>query len=81
MKTVTGFALISTAPNKERHVLDSLRGMGFVKESHLLAGEYDIISKIESREIHDIGSVVVNKIRRIDGVIHTKTLCSFNLDA
>ena len=74
-----GYALISTSPNLEKNVLNALRNIDGVKESHLLAGQYDIIAKIETDNINEIGKIVVNHIRKIEGVIHTKTLCTFTL--
>ena len=76
----TGYALISTAPNKEKNVLTKLRDLDVIQEAHLLVGEYDIITKIESDSIHNMGKVIVDDIRHIDGVIHTKTLCTFNIN-
>ncbi|MFO7678131.1 MAG: Lrp/AsnC ligand binding domain-containing protein, partial [Thermoplasmatota archaeon] len=34
----------------------------------------DLIAKIEAEDFENLGVVVVNKIRSIDGVIDTKTL-------
>ena len=74
-----GYALISTFPNHEKNVLTALKKIEGVKESHLLAGQYDIIAKIETDSVNDIGKIVVNHIRQIEGVIHTKTLCTFSM--
>ncbi len=69
-----GFVLISTAPGKEHDVYNILQNMKEIVEIHPLFGEYDIIAKIETKDYNELGKIVVNKIRVIDGVIDTKTL-------
>ena len=43
-------------------------------ELHPLFGEYDIIAKIEAEDFEKLASIIVEKIRSINGVIDTKTL-------
>jgi len=69
-----GFVLISTAPGKEHDVYNILQNMKEIVEIHPLFGEFDIIAKIETKDYNELGKIVVNKIRVIDGVIDTKTL-------
>ena len=69
-----GYVLITTAPAKEHKVYEELKKIPEIKELHPLFGEYDFIIKIESEDLNTIGKVVVDKIRRIDGIIDTKTL-------
>ncbi len=73
-----GYTLIAVSSNKEKNVYDVLRKVQEVKESHQLMGEYDIISKIEAPCPEDMGAIIIDKIRPIDGVIYTKTLCAIN---
>jgi len=69
-----GFVLITIAPTHEHDVYNKLSKVPEIIELHLLFGEYDLIAKIEADDFEDLGVVVVNKIRSIDGVIDTKTL-------
>ena len=45
-----------------------------IVELHPLFGEYDLIAKIEAKDLDELGKIVVEKIRAIDGVADTKTL-------
>jgi DNA-binding Lrp family transcriptional regulator len=69
-----GFVLISAAPACEHDVYNKLSKVPEIIELHPLFGEYDLIAKIEADDFENLGVVVVNKIRSIDGVIDTKTL-------
>jgi hypothetical protein len=39
-----------------------------------LFGEYDLLAKIEGDDFENLGVIVVNKIRSIEGILDTKTL-------
>jgi len=68
------FVLLSTTAAKEHEVYDMLIKVGEISEVYPLFGEYDFIAKIETKSEDDIGNVVVNRIRRLEGVADTKTL-------
>ncbi|MET1125106.1 MAG: Lrp/AsnC ligand binding domain-containing protein [Archaeoglobaceae archaeon] len=69
-----GFVLIKVFPGKERKVYDELVSMKEVEELYPLFGEYDLIAKVVVRSLEELSDVVVNKIRKIEGVVETKTL-------
>ena len=69
-----GFVLISTAPAKEHQIYNELLKIKEIVELHPLFGEYDLIAKIEAKDLDELGRIVVEKIRAIDGVADTKTL-------
>lgn len=69
-----GYVLISTAPAKEHEVYNKLKELPDIIELHPLFGEYDLIAKIETEDFNELGRIVVDGIRRIEGVIDTKTL-------
>lgn len=71
-----GYVLIVTAPTKEHEVYNTLSGYEEIKEIHPLFGQYDLIAKIEAKNINMLGEIVTNKIRSIAGVVETKTLPS-----
>ena len=69
-----GFVLIGAAPAREHEVYNKLSKVPEIIELHPLFGEYDLIAKIEAEDFDQLGNIVVNKIRTIEGVIDTKTL-------
>ena len=69
-----GFVLVSTAPAKEHEVYNQLMEIGEIAELHPLFGEYDLIAKIEASNFNQLGQIVVDRIRTIEGVVDTKTL-------
>ena len=69
-----GFVLIKAAPAHEHEVYNKLSKVPEIVELHPLFGEYDFIAKIEAENFEKLGSIVVNKIRIIKGVIDTETL-------
>lgn len=74
MTEVTAFVLVSVAPTKEREVYEALEKVPEIKDIHALYGEYDIICKVEAPNYNAVGEVVVDKIRKIHGVIDTRTM-------
>ena len=69
-----GFVLINAAPAHEHEVYNKLSKVPEIVEVHPLFGEFDIIAKIEAENFEKLGTLVVEKIRSIKGVIDTKTL-------
>lgn len=69
-----GFALLTISPLHEKTVYESLKEIPEVTEIHPLFGEYDILVKIKSTDIDEIGEVIIKKIRSLKGVMDTKTL-------
>ncbi|MCK4332540.1 MAG: Lrp/AsnC ligand binding domain-containing protein [Thermoplasmatales archaeon] len=69
-----GFALVSISPLKEKEVFEKLHTIAEIVEVHPLFGEFDILVKINCKDIDEIGSIVINKIRSTNGVMDTKTL-------
>jgi DNA-binding Lrp family transcriptional regulator len=69
-----GFALLSISPLHEKTVYEKLRQIPEIIEVHPLFGEFDILVKIEARDIDSIGNIVINKIRSVQGIVDTKTL-------
>ncbi len=73
-KMAIGFVLIGCAPMHEHEVYNKLQKTEEIIEVHPLFGKYDLIVKIESDDFNNIGKIVVEKIRSIEGIIDTKTL-------
>ncbi len=74
-KMVQAYVLINTKPGKEKEVLEGIKKMGIkLLDSSLLYGEYDIIIKIDAENIEKLRSIVLDIIRKLDGVERTITL-------
>ncbi len=71
---VIGYVLINVETSKEDEVLREILQIPEVIEAHPLFGEYDIIAKVSAKDVKEFSQVVLKKIRKIDGVVSTKTL-------
>lgn len=70
---------MSTVPGKEMEVYDKISKIKYVVEIHPLFGEYDLIVKIDVKDFSELGKIVIEKLRTIEGVIDTKTLTGIKL--
>ncbi len=73
------FVLISTVPGKEEEVYNKISKLDYVAEIHPLFGEYDLIVKIDAKDYNEIGKIMIERVRTIEGVIDTKTLTVISL--
>jgi DNA-binding Lrp family transcriptional regulator len=73
------FVLIRVLPGKEHEIYDKVSKLKYVTEVHPLLGEYDLILKIDTEEMTEIGKMVIQDIRSINGVVETKTLAEIKL--
>jgi DNA-binding Lrp family transcriptional regulator len=69
-----GYVLIHVSTLREVEVFNNLLKIPEVVELHSLFGKYDIIAKIEAKNYEHLGEIVVQKIRKIDGILYTSTL-------
>ena len=69
-----GFVLINVSPAHEHDVYNKLSKIPQIVELHPLFGEYDLIAKIDAPDFEELGTIIVNKIRSITGILDTKTL-------
>ena len=65
--------LIVAEPGKENDVMNSLSNLDEVIEAHMLFGEYDIFAKLTCSDFGSLSTIVVTKIRNIEGIESTKT--------
>ncbi|MCL5874670.1 MAG: Lrp/AsnC family transcriptional regulator [Candidatus Thermoplasmatota archaeon] len=54
-----------TTQEELAHIISKLDG---VEEVHIIAGEFDIITKVRAKNLRELGEKVVNKIRGYPGV-------------
>ncbi len=71
---ITGFVLILAMPAREHEVYNELLKVREIIELHPLFGEYDLMAKIEAKNLEELTQIILNKIRKVEGVADTKTL-------
>ena len=69
-----GFVLISVEPGKEMEAYRGFKKVKGVVEATPLLGDIDFILIIEAENTNDIAGIVINNVRRVAGVVSTKTL-------
>jgi DNA-binding Lrp family transcriptional regulator len=70
---VRAYVLISASPGKAMQVAKTMAGVPGIKHADAITGEYDVIAQVEASDISGIGSIIVEKIQKIDGVFKTVT--------
>jgi DNA-binding Lrp family transcriptional regulator len=68
------WVLISIVPTKEKEIYSKLIKTSGIIDIHPIFGDYDLIVKIQKESIEDVGAMVIEEIRSIDGIVNTKTL-------
>lgn len=73
---VLAFILISYKPGtkKQEEVAKAIGKLPFVKRVYVIAGEWDILIEAVGKDVEDLGSWIINKLREIEGVDKTQTL-------
>ena len=71
---VTCFVLIKVEAKKEDYVYKTLLKLGDVEGIREVFGEYDIIARVEAKDMRFLREILIDKIRNIDGVTNTTTL-------
>jgi DNA-binding Lrp family transcriptional regulator len=70
---VRAYILISASAGKAMDVASHLKGQRGVIQADAITGEYDVIAQVEADDIAGIGSLIVEKVQRLDGVFKTIT--------
>jgi DNA-binding Lrp family transcriptional regulator len=68
------FVFINAEPGSETEVLERLREVPEVKESHVVYGVYDLVAKVETDSMDDLKQVITWRIRKLDKVRSTLTI-------
>ncbi len=69
-----GYILIKLIPGLEKDALTHIRNIRGVSEVNLLFGQWDVITVVESKTLHEMARTVISEIRGIQGVQDTTTL-------
>ncbi len=76
MKT---FVLCKLTPGKEQKSVGEIRAIAGVTDVYMVFGGWDMILAAEADTIDKLSSLIVNRVRAIDGVAATETLVTTNL--
>ncbi|MEM1524594.1 MAG: Lrp/AsnC ligand binding domain-containing protein [Nitrososphaerales archaeon] len=68
------FVLINCELGLEKDILHSLSNLKGVEEVHLVYGVHDIIVKVKSEALEELKDIIINKIRKMNGIRSTSTL-------
>ena len=70
----TAFVLVSTQNGREHEVLSELEGLPQIEEKWLVYGDYDILLRVETKDIDELNELMVEKLRSIKDILSTTTL-------
>lgn len=78
---VSAFVLVSFNPNprvSQRELGEKIARLAGVQEVHLISGEWDLLLKVRGANMEEIGRLVIDKLRAMEGVGGTVTCTSFS---
>ena len=61
----------------QRQLAQRIARIPGVYEVHIISGEYDLLLKVRGKSLEDIGKLVVDKLRKLQGVGKTLTFACF----
>ena len=70
----TAYVLINCDLGSEELVISELKTIDGVKEVHGVFGAYDILAKVESKQVETLRETITWKIRKIQKIRSTLTL-------
>lgn len=79
-KPATAFILVSFMPGpqvSQKRLAQRIAEIPDVEEVHLISGEWDILVKVRGASMHEIGDLVIERIRTMEGVARTVTCAVF----
>lgn len=74
------YIFISFLPNpdlSQRDLAKRIAAFPGVYEVHIISGEYDLLLKVRGKTMEEIGTLVVDKLRKMKGVGRTLTFACF----
>ncbi len=75
---VTAHLLVNCDSGSEGSVIDELKKFDSVREVSPVYGAFDLVVKIESPNLQEIGDNIVKDIRKIKNIITTLTLMNIH---
>ena len=77
MEMVTALILINVERNKVYEVAQGLLAIDGITEVFSVAGQYDVVAVLRTRNNEQIADVMTSKLRGIPNIVRTETLIAF----
>jgi DNA-binding Lrp family transcriptional regulator len=73
---VTAYVLIKVNTSDVDRLLDDISSIENIQDAHIVAGDVDVIAKIEVESPEDVKGIVADRIQSLDGIENTETYIS-----
>jgi DNA-binding Lrp family transcriptional regulator len=70
---VTAYILVQTEAGKAARVAEDIVKIEGVQLAEDVTGPYDVIVRVEARDIDELGKLVVARVQAVDGITRTLT--------
>jgi len=70
----SAYVMISTELGSEEQVFKALETLPQIKETYIVYGIYDLITKVEFADRQELSDIIIRKIRGTPGIKNTITL-------
>ena len=70
----SAYVMISTELGSEEQVFKALETLPQIKETYIVYGIYDLITKVEFADRQELNDIIIRKIRGTPGIKNTITL-------
>jgi Lrp/AsnC family leucine-responsive transcriptional regulator len=77
---VTAYIFVAFAGNvdiSQRALAEQIANIPGVYEVSVISGEWDILLKVRTPTVEDVGNLVIDRLRALKGVLKTETCVSF----
>jgi DNA-binding Lrp family transcriptional regulator len=71
--SISAFVFVECTAGEVIQVARKVREIPGVVYAHATTGPYDVVALIETKDIQDVGELVIQRIQSIEGVIRTQT--------
>jgi DNA-binding Lrp family transcriptional regulator len=72
--SIKAYVLVVADPGKTKGVLEVVRHIEGVTESHEVMGPYDIVAEVQVENLTEVPAILGDKIRKIAGIQSTTSL-------
>ncbi|RZN50488.1 Lrp/AsnC family transcriptional regulator [archaeon] len=76
---VEAYVLVTVGIGKVHDVVEELKSLDCVKYIDAVTGPYDVITRIQARDLGELTKTVIQQLHKIDGVIDTTTAIVIDL--
>jgi len=70
----SAYVMISTELGSEEQVVKALEPLPQIKETYIVYGIYDLITRVEFADKQELSEIIIRKIRGTPGIRNTITL-------